>query len=277
AAKAKAEADAKVAADTKAKADAEARAKAEADAAAKKKADEAAAAKLKADTDAKAAADAAAKKKADEEAAAKAKADGDSKAMAELAAKKKLADEAAAKAAADAKAKADADLAAKKKADEAAAAKIAADAKSNEENKGKAKSTVRQTLGGNETQYGAAMVRGTNNMKYKQYPEAVAAYTEALTYKPNDALATTKLAEAKKNIPGEVVLVKKEPNPLCSKYPQGKTQTDVTDKTGTRTTIILVKGEEAWTYTKTTFSFGTRVFQKDGVTITENQYEYETR
>ena len=126
-------------------------------------------------------------------------------------------------------------------------------------------------------QYRAAVVRGDNDMKYKQYKEAVAAYTEALAYKENDAYATTKLAEAKKNLPVDAVVVKKEPNPLSLKYPQGKTEQTISDKTGTRTTIILVKGDEAWTYTKFVFSFGQVMWQKDGVTITENQYENETK
>jgi len=119
--------------------------------------------------------------------------------------------------------------------------------------------------------------RGMCYRAHKQYKEAIDAYTEALTYKASDAYATAKLAEAKKNMPVDIVAPKKEPNPLSLKYPQGKTEQTVSDKIGTRTTIILVKGEEAWTYTKTIFSFGTRVFQKDGVTITENQYENETR
>ncbi len=286
-AKAKAEADAKAKAeaDAAAKAKAEADAKVAADAAAKKKlADETsakakanadAAAKAKAEADAKVAADAAAKKKLAEEdaakakanadAAAKAKADGDAKAMAELAAKKKLAEEDAAKA------KANADAAAKAKAD----AEVIA--KGNEE-KGKAKNTVRQVLGGNDVQYRAAIVRGDNNMKFKRYEEAVTAYTEALTYKANDAYATTKLANAKKNITLQPLIVKKEPNPLSLKYPQGKTQLpELFDKTGTQTTIILVKGEDAWVYTKKVFSFGTVVWKKDENNITQNQWENETK
>ena len=235
------------------KADADAKAKADADAAAKAKAD--------ADAKAKLAADAAAKAKAD--AAAKAKADADAKA----------------KLAADAAAKAKADAAAKAKADADAKAKAKADAAANE---GKAKETIRGALGGgNNPQYHAAVQRGDNNLKFKQYKDAVSAFTEALTYKPNDLYATKQLALAQKNLGDDAdtskLVTKKEPNPLTLKYPQGITQETLPGQGFVEIRRILVKGDEAWVYRKRTFNWGGIVCYKDDVIITPSTWESETK
>jgi len=313
--KAEEEAKNKAAAEAKAKADADAKAKLEADAAAKKKAEEdaknkaaaeakakadadakakleAAAAKAKADADAKAKleADAAAKKKAEEEAKnkaaaeAKAKADADAKAKLEAEAKKKAAAEAKAKADADAKAKLEADAAAKKKAEEDAKAKAIADTKSAEDNKGQAKATIRGTLGGGGTtdvQYRAAIVRGDNNLKFKQYKDAVSAYTEALTYKANDAYATKQLALAQKNLVSDVdtaqAVTKKEVNPLTLKYQQGVTEETLPGKGFVEIRRILVKGNDAWVYRKRIFNFGQVQCYKDDVSISPSAWENETK
>jgi membrane protein involved in colicin uptake len=260
------DATAKAAADAKAKADAEAasKSKADADAAAKKKLADEAAVKAAADAKAKAAADA--KAKADAEAASKSKADADA------AAKKKLADDVAAKAAADAKAKADADaLAAKAKADAEAADK---------ENKGKAKATIRGTLGGgSDLQYRSAMVRGDNNMKFKQYKDAVTSFTEALTYKVNDPDATTKLALAQKNLDADAntLVAKKDPNPLTLKYPQGVTEETIPGQGFVEIRRVLVKGDDAWVYKKKIFNFGQIMWFKDEERITQSAWENETK
>ena len=296
--KAEEEAKNKAAAEAKAKADADAKAKLEADAAAKKKAEEeaknkaAAEAKAKADADAKAKleADAAAKKKAEEDAKnkaaaeAKAKADADAKAKLEAEAKKKAAAEAKAKADADAKAKLEADAAAKKKAEEDAKAKAIADTKSAEDNKGQAKATIRGTLGGGGTtdvQYRAAIVRGDNNLKFKQYKDAVSAYTEALTYKANDAYATKQLALAQKNLVSDVdtaqAVTKKEVNPLTLKYQQGVTEETLPGKGFVEIRRILVKGNDAWVYRKRIFNFGQVQCYKDDVSISPSAWENETK
>ncbi|HXD94520.1 MAG TPA: hypothetical protein VNX01_15040, partial [Bacteroidia bacterium] len=229
-------------------------------------------------------ADAAAKKKTEEEAKAKAAADAKSKAAADAAAKAKVD--------ADAKAKADADAAAKKKADEDAVAKAKADAdakaklaadaaaKADEDNKGKAKATIRTTLGGNDPQYRAAIQRGDNNLKYKNYKDAVAAYTEALTYKANDVYATKQLALAQKNLTGgadTTKVVNKEPNPLTKKYPQGVTEETLPGQGFYEIRRILVKGEEAWVYRKRVFNWGGVQWYKDDVTITQSAWESETK
>ena len=301
-AKADAEAAAKAAADAKAKADAEAANKSKAELEAKAKVDAEAAAKKKLADEAAAKAAADAKAKADAEAANKSKAELEAKAKAdaEAAAKKKLADEAAAKAAADAKAKADAEAAnkskaeleAKAKADAEAAAKAKADADAlaaknkadaeaaDKENKGKAKATIRGTLGGgNDLQYRSAMVRGDNNMKFKQYKDAVAAFSEALTYKANDQDATAKLALAQKNLAADAntLTTKKEPNPLTLKYNQGVTEETIPGQGFVEIRRILVKGDEAWVYKKKVFTFGQIMWFKDEERITQSAWENETK
>ena len=270
----KADADTKAKADAEAKKKADADAKAKADAGAKTKSD--ADAKAKADADAKAKADAEAKKKADADADAKAKADAEAKKKADADAKAKA--DAKTKSDADAKAKADTD--AKAKADAEAKKKADADAKTDAEAKGKAKNTIRGDIGGSEVKYKAAIVRGDNSMKFKQYPDAAAAYTEALTYKPNDAYATNKLAQAQKNlqpVATNTVTTQKNVNPLTLKYPQGITEETVAEKGGVVIKRILVKGDDAWVYKKKVFNWGGVQFYKDDETITESIWESETR
>ena len=309
-AKAKADADAKAkaAADAKAKADADAKAKADADAKSKADAD----AKSKSDADAKAAADAKAKADADADADAKSKSDADAKAAADAkakadadakskadadAAKKKADDDA--KNAADAKSKSDADAKAaadaKSKAAADAKSKAAADAKAkadalakskadDDKERGKAKNTIRQQLGGSEVQYKAAKDRGDNSLKFKQYQDAVNAYTEALTYKPNDAYATTKLAFAQKNLgvvasvdKNNTLVAKKNVNHLSIEYPQGVTEKTTQEKGGVIIKRIVVKGDDAWVYIKKIFSFGTVVYYKDDETVTQSVWDNETK
>jgi len=317
-AKAKAAADAAA----KTKADADAKAKADADAAAKKKADEDAKAKAAADAAAKAKADADAKAKADADAAAKKKADEDAKAKADAEAKKKADEDAKSKALADAKAKADAearakldaeakakaDAEAKKKADEDAKAKVKADAEAkkkadedakakadadaaakkkddDDKEKGKAKNTIRQQLGGSELQYKAAKDRGDNAMKFKQYQDAVTAYTEALTYKPNDAYATGKLALAQKNLngittsvtPTNTLVAKKETNSSSAKYKEGVTEEIIPGKGFVEIRRTVVRGDETWVYKKKQFDFGQVVFYKDDDQITQSVWDTETK
>jgi len=131
----------------------------------------------------------------------------------------------------------------------------------------------------NEVQYKAAMVRGDNDMKAKKYKEAVGAYTEALTYKPNDPLAKAKLAEAQKNLSSDSnqVVVKKEPHPLSLKYPQGVTEETKSEPGVYIVRRIVVKGEEAWVYTMRRFNWGGVVFYKDDAVITQTTWDNETR
>ena len=309
-AKAKADADAKAKADADAKSKADADAKSKSDADAKSKAD--ADAKSKSDADAKAAADAKAKADADADADAKSKSDADAKAAADAkakadadakskadadAAKKKADDDA--KNAADAKSKSDADAKAaadaKSKAAADAKSKAAADAKAkadalakskadDDKERGKAKNTIRQQLGGSEVQYKAAKDRGDNSLKFKQYQDAVNAYTEALTYKPNDAYATTKLAFAQKNLgvvasvdKNNTLVAKKNVNHLSIEYPQGVTEKTTQEKGGVIIKRIVVKGDDAWVYIKKIFSFGTVVYYKDDETVTQSVWDNETK
>ncbi len=132
----------------------------------------------------------------------------------------------------------------------------------------------------NDVQYKAAMVRGENDMKFKKWKEAVGAFTEALTYKPNDPIAKAKLAEAQKNASADDVAntpPKKEPHPLSLKYPQGVTEESKSEPGVYITRRILVKGEEAWVYVKKHFNWGGVVFYKDDAVITQTVWDNETK
>ena len=184
----------------------------------------------------------------------------------------------------NAKKKAETDAAAKAKADaDAIVAKAKADAEAKrkaDEEKGKAKNTVRQPLGGgNDVQYRAAIVRGDNNMKFKQYKDAVSAYTEALGYKSNDAIAASKLADAQKNLTIDTTTLeaKKEVNSLALKYSQGVTEETSTDKGVVIIKRIVVKGGDAWVYTKKIFNWGGVQWYKDDVAISQSAWENDTK
>src|SRR6185312_3001921 len=133
---------------------------------------------------------------------------------------------------------------------------------------------------GNDVPYRAAIVRGDNNFKFKQYKDAVSAYTEALAYKPNDLYATKQLALAQKNLTGGAdtnKLPKKEPNPLTKKYPQGVTEETLPGQGFVEIRRILVKGDDAWVYRKRIFNWGGVQCYKDDVTITPSAWESETK
>jgi hypothetical protein len=228
-AKADAEAKAKAEADAKAKADADAAAKAKADELAKTKAAEEAATKAKAaeDAKAKAAADKAAKEQADKEkaaadAAAKAKAaeDAKAKAAADKAAKEQADKEKAEKKAnaklekekakqehlqkekealAKIKKQEEEEDAArrKKKAEEDEAKRLQYETENKDKDpqpkQGDSKYSIPQVLGGNK--YKEFITKGDDDFRFKRYAEAKKNYEEALKAKPNDPVATKKIAD----------------------------------------------------------------------------------
>ncbi|MGZ3867181.1 MAG: hypothetical protein ACXVNR_12685, partial [Bacteroidia bacterium] len=129
-----------------------------------------------------------------------------------------------------------------------------------------------------ETNYKTAIVRGDADMKFKKYKEAVGAYSEALTYKPGDAYATTKLAEAQKKISSDDnTEVKKGPHPLSLKYPQGVTEEVVVEKGVVIIKRIVVKGDDAWVFTMKKFNWGGIVYKKDEEIITQSVWDMETK
>jgi hypothetical protein len=130
-----------------------------------------------------------------------------------------------------------------------------------------------------EAQYKAAMVRGDNDVKHKKYKEAVGAYTDALTYKPGDAVATAKLAEAQKLAGSDDINkpAKKEPHPLSLKYPQGVTEETKSEPGVYIVRRIVVHGEDAWIYTMKKFNWGGVIFYKDDAVITQATWDNETR
>ena len=140
-------------------------------------------------------------------------------------------------------------------------------------------------MGGSELQYKAAKDRGDNAMKFKQYQDAVTAYTEALTYKPNDAYATGKLALAQKNLngittsvtPTNTLVAKKETNSSSAKYKEGVTEEIIPGKGFVEIRRTVVRGDETWVYKKKQFDFGQVVFYKDDDQITQSVWDTETK
>ena len=125
------------------------------------------------------------------------------------------------------------------------------------------------------------MTRGDNGMKFKNYQDAVDAYTEALTYKPNDANATSKLEQAKKNIgttdSNTNLTAKKDVNPLLAKYKPGVTEEIIPGRGFVEIRRTVVKGDDAWVYRKKQFDFGQVVFYKDDDQITQSVWDTETK
>ena len=134
------------------------------------------------------------KQKLEAEKIAKAKAEAD-----KVAAEKKAAEELAAKKAAEEKAAAD-KLAAEKNKDPKVITPIntGSEASDNKIGSGDAKYSIPQALG--SAKYTESIKRGNELFKMKRYAEAKPVYEEALKYKPNDPLATSKLAELEKLI-----------------------------------------------------------------------------
>ena len=169
---------------------------------------------------------------------------------------------------------------AKAKADADAKAKADADAKAKAD---KAKYSIPPTLGGNDAAYKTAITKGDNNAKQKKYFEAQVAYQEALSLKPNDAVAKAKLAELETYLKGDNSVVKipeikeKQAHPLCAKYPQGITEETKSEKGVVIIRRILVKDKDAWVYTKKIFNWGGTACFRDETPITESTFEQETK
>ncbi|MFL5763184.1 MAG: carboxypeptidase-like regulatory domain-containing protein [Bacteroidia bacterium] len=257
------------------------------------------AAKQKADAD-KAAADLAAAKKAEQE-----------KAAAEQAEKDRIAKEAAdTEKARIAKEKADADKVAadaaeaarvakeKEKADALAAEKAAADkaeqerlarekeksdaiaAEKEKAEKAAAEQAEKDRLAKEAEQkalndkYDAAIAKGDEALKAENFDLAKTSYAEAQSLKPKETLPADKIkaaddaAEAKKK--------SQYANEYAKKYKEGVTEEKVKDGNMMVTRRIVVKGNQGNLYEKKETSFGQVYFFKDGVTITEAEFNKNT-
>ncbi|MCU0433514.1 MAG: hypothetical protein MUC87_08680 [Bacteroidia bacterium] len=136
-----------------------------------------------------------------------------------------------------------------------------------------------------QKKYDAAITKADRAFAAKDYNTAKTAYNEALAIKPMELYPKQKLAEIDKilnpktdpvvnnnqNTQNEDVV-----NELVKKYPQGLTEE--TEKEGTTNTTkrIVVAGNKAWVYTRKVYSWGGVYYFKDGVQISESQYNYET-
>ncbi len=271
-AKAKADADAsalaekqKIAAAEKAEKDRITKEKADADAAAlAEKQKQAAAEVAKKDSIAKSTAAAAAAELAEKQriaAAEKAEKDriAKEKADAEAAEKEKIAKE---KAVADAAEKARIEKEKEKEAKEKAIADAAEKARLDKEK-------IEKAL---EDRYTTYINRGDSAISEQDYDAAKVAFNEALKVKENEAYPKKRIAEtATLKAKDEA-----EKNDLAKKYPKGVTEEIVNEKNTKVTRRIVVIGNKGYLYTKNETSFGTVFYFKDGVAITEKDFNRDT-
>lgn len=137
-----------------------------------------------------------------------------------------------------------------------------------------------------QKKYDAAITKADRAFAAKDYNAAKTAYNEALAIKPMELYPKQKLAEIDKILnPKTDPVVNNTPqntnneefmNELVKKYPQGLTE-ETEKEGGTNTTKrIVVAGTKAWVYTRKVYSWGGVYYFKDGVQISEAQYNYET-
>jgi hypothetical protein len=235
--------------------------KADADAAEKDRlAKEAAAAQAEKDRIAaeKAAADKAAADAAEKERLAKEKEKADA-----AAAEKAAADKAEAERLAKEKEKADAIAAEKAKAEKAAAEQAEKDRL--------AKEAEQKAL---NDKYNAAIAKGDSALKVENFDLAKTSYAEAQSLKPKESVPGDKIkaaedaAEAKKK--------SQYANEYAKKYKEGVTEEKVKEGNMMVTRRIVVKGNQGNLYEKKETSFGQVYFFKDGVTITEAEFNKNT-
>jgi hypothetical protein len=129
-----------------------------------------------------------------------------------------------------------------------------------------------------EADYKAAIDRGNNNYKIKNWSESLSAFRDALTYKPADIYSKSKIAELEKLVKLEVVTVAvPKRNPLLEKYSEGVTEETLNSPGCQITRRIVIKGTEAKLYEKKYYSFGALQFYRDGQQISQSVFEMETK
>lgn len=129
-----------------------------------------------------------------------------------------------------------------------------------------------------DLKYQAAIKRGDEDFKIKQYKEAKKDYEEALTYKGGDPYAKGKLVEIEKLLNSDAGMSSDERlKALLAKYPPGVTEETITGNSVTIIQRVVVKDNMAWVYQKKIFSWGGSAYFRDSTPITELTFENETR
>jgi hypothetical protein len=122
--------------------------------------------------------------------------------------------------------------------------------------------------------YETAIAKGDSALTAKNYDAAKIAYNNALSLKPKETYPQNKLTEIETILTN---LAKAEfTNELAKKYPQGVTEIKEKEGNSNITKRILVQGNKGYIYIKKETSFGTVYYFKDGVTISEQEFEKDT-
>ncbi|TND01154.1 MAG: hypothetical protein FD123_4275 [Bacteroidetes bacterium] len=135
--------------------------------------------------------------------------------------------------------------------------------------------------------YDGLITKGDGLFNKKDYKGAKPVYEDALKLYPMELYPKQRLAEIDKllnptKVVTDPVVVKTREeimNELVKKYPQGVTEILENDPSGNAkvTKRIVVKGNEAWVYVRKVHSWGGVYYFKDGVQISENTFNQETK
>jgi carboxypeptidase family protein len=124
------------------------------------------------------------------------------------------------------------------------------------------------------SKYDNAIIKGDSALKVKNFDLAKTSYAAAAAIKPKEALPATKIKEA--DVAMELEKRSQYTNELAKKYPQGVTEEVVMEGNVKITKRIVVQGNKGTLYTKRETGFGAVYYFKDGVTITEAEYNKNT-
>lgn len=136
------------------------------------------------------------------------------------------------------------------------------------------------------TKYEGLITKADGLLAKKDYKSAKATYQEALTLYPVELYPKQKIAECDKGLNPSTTVVTNNTvtqtreeivNELVKKYPQGITEISENDPTCKITKRVVVKGNEAWVYTRKVYNWGGVYYFKDGVQISENTFNQETK
>ena len=139
-------------------------------------------------------------------------------------------------------------------------------------------------LADKEKQYQALIASADKSFASKDYKKAKSIYTDALYLKPKEEYPKKKIDECDQIIRKDSKINFVVPtyssfpkNELAQKYPEGVTEESDIEKNAKIERRIVVKGTEGHMFIKKTTSFGPVYYFKDGVLISEVEYEKQTK
>ncbi len=120
--------------------------------------------------------------------------------------------------------------------------------------------------------YNGYLNRGDSAITASNYEFAKVAFNEAIKMKPNEAYPKTRLTDIETMIANDALFK----NELAKKYPVGVTEEKVKEGNLNITRRIVVIGNKGYLYEKKETTFGAVYYAKDGVTITEKEFNKDT-